>query len=210
MKPLRLLLLATALAWLAGFIVFLSWVPLHATDPVIPQGDRPDALVVLTGPESARLTRGADLFKAGLAPRMLISGVAPMLNEAGVLRKAHRAGLKLPGGVTLGYRATDTVGNAMETASWACANHIHHIWLITADYHMPRALWLLRTAMPDIRITPDAVIWGHGHSKPLAYYAARGVFRRLVEYHKDMIQHVMNWLDMLPMRPATCDATHDG
>ena len=59
--------------------------------------------------------------------------------------------------VDLGFEAIDTVGNARETAEWARARGYDRLILVTADYHMPRALLELRGAMPHVRLTPYPV-----------------------------------------------------
>ena len=142
------LVMMAAVMWLAGFALFFHALPAHPTDPQSVQAAPPDAIVVLTGPEPARISRGVDLYAAGVAPLLLISGVSPGQDLAHVLRHANRSDLPLPGGVTLGYQAADTVGNANEVAAWICAHGLRRVWLITADYHMPRALWLFRLVTP--------------------------------------------------------------
>ena len=59
--------------------------------------------------------------------------------------------------VDLGYQATDTIGNARETAHWAKTYGYHSLILVTSDFHMPRALLELKAAMPDAWIIPYPV-----------------------------------------------------
>ena len=69
--------------------------------------------------------------------------------------------------VDLGFEAIDTLGNARETAQWARARGYDRLILVTADYHMPRALLELRGAMPRVQLTAypvatedvDARVW---------------------------------------------------
>ena len=58
-----------ALLYLLGYAAFAVTLPRPAGD------DRTDAIVVLTG-GSGRIERGFGLLERGVAPRMLISGVA--------------------------------------------------------------------------------------------------------------------------------------
>ena len=52
--------------------------------------------------------------------------------------------------VTLGHHATSTYGNAAETAAWVRANGIHSLIVVTADYHMARAMLELGRTLPGI------------------------------------------------------------
>lgn len=188
----RLALCLPVLAWAAGFGLFLWRVPAPPADPEL----RTDGIVVLTGPENARLGRGLDLFAGGSAPALLISGVTADMTPARVLRWAHRAGLELPPGLTLGARARDTLGNAAETAEWVCANHIRSLRVVTADYHMARSLWLLRQAMPTMAFVADPLPDGRPLPQALA--------RRLVDYDKGLVQHAMRWFGLLRVAPPPC------
>lgn len=192
--PLRLMLGGATLIWLAGFTAFLIHIPREAALPDI----QTDGIAVLTGPESARLTRGMDLFAAGQAPALLISGVAPTTPEPEVQRLAHRSELELPPGATMGRNAPDTIGNANEIAGWVCAHQIRTLRVITADYHMPRALWLLSIALPDVQIVADPTIWAHGHRRSTLFYNTRNVWRRVVEFNKYMLQRGAYAVGLMP------------
>jgi uncharacterized SAM-binding protein YcdF (DUF218 family) len=49
------------------------------------------------------------------------------------------------------------VGNADETAGWVAAHHIRSLIVVTAGYHMPRALLELSRSMPDVTLYPMRV-----------------------------------------------------
>ena len=57
----------------------------------------------------------------------------------------------------LGFVATDTVGNARETAAWARAHGYRSLIVVTSDFHIPRAMLELRAAMPGVVLTPYPV-----------------------------------------------------
>ena len=158
-QPARLLVAVLALllvgAWSAGFAVF-AW---RATRPPGPP-PRADGIVVLTG-GAARLEAGLFLLGAGRGQLMLISGVSSSLDLDSLM---WAAGLRLPRGrnlaerITLGHVATSTVGNAAETAAWARAHNLHSLIVVTAGYHMQRALAEIAAALPDTMLHPYPVL----------------------------------------------------
>ncbi len=139
-------MLLTLLGWSAGFALFT----LHAMRPPA-ASPRAEGIVVLTG-GAGRIEAALSLLAAGRARLMLISGVAPGLDlpalvRAGDLRLPHGRGLWPR--VSLGHAATTTYGNAVETAAWARGNGLHSLIVVTAGYHMPRALAEIAAALPD-------------------------------------------------------------
>jgi uncharacterized SAM-binding protein YcdF (DUF218 family) len=52
------------------------------------------------------------------------------------------------------YAAQDTNGNAADAAEWAHVHKFHSIVVVTARYHMPRALHEFKSAMPDVTQLP--------------------------------------------------------
>jgi uncharacterized SAM-binding protein YcdF (DUF218 family) len=89
---------------------------------------------------------------------MLISGVNRDATRTDI-RKVARA-VAAPAYdccVDLGFEAADTVGNAREAAAWAKARGYDVLIVVTADYHMPRALLELHGAMPYKTLEPYPV-----------------------------------------------------
>src|SRR5215468_4543575 len=119
-----------------------------------------DAIVVLTG-GSQRLNSGIALLREGKGRKLFISGVNHHVELEGLLRSASdgvgRAGEWASCCVVLGYRATDTLGNAGETAEWMRQQGFHSLRLVTAWYHMRRSLLEFERAMPEIEIVPHPV-----------------------------------------------------
>ena len=143
-------LLGAGVLWGAGFAGF-NWAARQA-------GAAPaaaDGIVVLTG--------GADRIETAL--RLLIEGRAPWLLVSGVARGADLSDLmrRVPldadqaSRVTLGHAAQSTSGNAAETAPWARAHNVRRLIVVTAGYHMPRALLELRRALPNVELQAVAV-----------------------------------------------------
>ena len=55
--------------------------------------------------------------------------------------------------VELDATAADTKGNALAARNWAEFHQLSSLSLVTANYHMPRALLYFQRMMPDIAIT---------------------------------------------------------
>lgn len=139
------------LLYALGFALFALLLPRPAGD------ERTEAIVVLTG-GSGRLERGFDLVDRGLAPRMLISGVARTVRPAELAAAYQVDPALIDCCVVLGREAFDTRSNADEVARWVERTETGSIRLVTNDLHMPRAAYELRKRVgPDFPILADAV-----------------------------------------------------
>ena len=140
-----------ALLWGAGFVWFLRAALTEAPPP--PQAD---GIVALTG-GAGRVEAALRLLADGRARLLLVSGVG---GSAEFSELAHRAGVDphLAGRVTLGRAAASTRGNAAETADWARGNAIRSLIVVTASYHMPRALAELGRSLPEVTLHPAPVL----------------------------------------------------
>ena len=150
-RALAALGLAGALALAAGF----AWFAAGALRPGAPP-PHADGIVALTG-GADRIETGLRLLAGGQADLLLVSGVA---HGAALREMARRAGLdaeELAPRVTLGRSATSTLGNAGETAAWAREHGIRSLIVVTAGYHMPRALLELGRALPGVALHPAPV-----------------------------------------------------
>ena len=142
-------LLCVLAAWGVGFVWFVRVVG-GPTDVPPP---RADAIVAFTG-GAERVETALRLLAEDRADRLLLSGVG---GGADLAVLAHRAGVDaapLAARVTLDRSATTTRGNALETATWARANAVRSLIVVTAFYHMPRALIELRRALPGVTLYP--------------------------------------------------------
>lgn len=139
-------------AWLAGLLWFASTLPAAVEDPTT----HTDAIVVLTG-GSERIETGFKLLSAGLADRLFVSGVGEQVRAGSLVARTDALPAELAAKVAVGSSAYDTPGNASETAAWAQGEHVASIRLVTAGYHMRRALLEFHAAMPEVRIVPHAV-----------------------------------------------------
>jgi uncharacterized SAM-binding protein YcdF (DUF218 family) len=154
MKLRRLLLVGAAAVVLGLGLGFLGFLRAAAAPPVAPER-RTDGIVVLTG-GAERVATGLRLLREGRADHMLISGVHPGTGLDALLGGSSPEGLAQR--VELGHMATSTRGNAREVAAWARERHLTSIRVVTAGYHMPRAMLELRRALPDVTLLPWPVV----------------------------------------------------
>jgi uncharacterized SAM-binding protein YcdF (DUF218 family) len=157
-RQLALLRLAgwTLCAFVVAWVMGLAWFIQFAASPVPPSPEA-DGIVALTG-GAERVETALRLLQAHRAHWLLLSGTGIGVDLA-VL--AHRAGVDpepLADQVTLGRQATTTRGNALETAAWVHDHDIHTLIVVTAYYHMPRALTELRRALPGVTLYPEPVL----------------------------------------------------
>jgi len=139
-------LLGAGFVWFARAAIQEDEAPLHA-----------DGIVVLTGGPD-RVETGLRLLVGGRADRLLISGLGHGVELADLARRGGLEPAKLQGRVSLGRAATSTRTNALETAEWARANGIRTAIVVTAGYHMPRALVELHRTLPDLVFFPTPVL----------------------------------------------------
>ena len=147
MRTLAVLLVA-ALIWAAGLLAFASRVERSTPAPApAPAG----GVVALTGVGSnERIAAAMRLLEAGKAERMLVSGVNRAASREDI-RDVSKAVRRLYDCcVDLGCEAANTRGNARETAEWAAARGFDSLIVVTADYHMPRAMLELGATMPAV------------------------------------------------------------
>lgn len=135
--------------------------------------------VVLTGGPN-RIDAGLELLMQGRVKRLLVSGVNPNTSAAALERVSENAEAAklLECCVDLGREAKDTVGNAAETRDWAAARNLDRLLVVTADYHMPRALLELRAALPEVEMiaypVPTPLVRADG------WYGDPAALRRLI------------------------------
>lgn len=144
------LAMVAAASWGAGFV----WFGQIARQPGSPPNA--DGIVVLTG-GAERIETALRLLSEGKAPMLLVSGVAKVVDVDDLIQRAP--GVKPTSDrVTLGRDATTTLGNAAEVASWARGHGMASLVVVTAGYHMPRALLEIGRALPGVALHPAPVL----------------------------------------------------
>jgi uncharacterized SAM-binding protein YcdF (DUF218 family) len=154
MKSLSALVIVVMI-WLVGLWAFSLRV-MHSTPA--PEPAAADGIVALTGASVIRLEAATKLLEDGKGQRLLVSGVNRAASRADILDVTKAGKGVYDCCVDLGFQAADTVGNAQETAEWARTKGYKSLILVTADFHMPRALLEAHAAMPDVAITPYPVL----------------------------------------------------
>jgi uncharacterized SAM-binding protein YcdF (DUF218 family) len=163
----RARLWVAALAAAAALAAVLAYAGrlLVATDPLPPTAD---AIVLLAGSIPDRTLEAVDLYRAGVAPRVVVTrerlprgesrlrarGVR--LPETGELTVGalRRLGVPPSAIVVLRRRTRSTESEAATIARWACARHQNSLVVVTSRYHSRRARLILRRALgPDVRLT---------------------------------------------------------
>jgi uncharacterized SAM-binding protein YcdF (DUF218 family) len=143
------LLAAGAAAFAGRILVVGDPLPTHA-----------DAIVILAGSVPDRVLEAADLYRAGVAPLVVVTrepmrrGDAPLrargvhLPEGDDLTLAALARLGVPPEATLVLRrgATSTRSEARTIARWACAHRLTSLVVVTSPPHTRRARLILRQA----------------------------------------------------------------
>ena len=139
--------------WFVGFIWFVAQV--ERMQP--PTDIHADGIVVLTG-GAGRVEEGLKLLADGHAKQLLISGVHHDVGKRDLLMASVQ-----PQNLTeqtrncciaLGYEAGTTYGNAVEAADWARAEKFKSLIVVTAQYHVPRALIEFHRALPSADLIP--------------------------------------------------------
>jgi len=143
----RLILLSMFL-WAAGFVVFVAMV--WSAEPPVPI-PHADGIVALTGGDD-RVGTALALLAAKDAPALLISGAGRGTYLGDFTPDDEAAATQYAAAITIGHQAATTRGNAIETAVWAQIHHMNSLLIVTADYHMPRALFVIQQRLPTVTL----------------------------------------------------------
>lgn len=139
--------------WCFGFLLYLIFVFNAAPPNPLPPAD---GIVVLTGGDD-RISEALALLARHEAPLLLISGVAKGTYLGDFTADDRAAATEYAEDITVGHVAATTHQNGIETAVWARAHHMHSLLVVTADYHMPRALLEIHNAIPQAVLIPYPV-----------------------------------------------------
>lgn len=175
--------LVLALIWFSGLLAFADRVQ-NSTPNRAPA--RAQGIVALTGANSnERLSAAMGLLEDGYGRRVLVSGVDPVASRADIRRVSRAVRRLYDCCVDLGFDAADTVGNARETAAWAGAMRYRQLIIVTADYHMPRAMLELNAALRGTGVSAQTYAVPTRSLKARTWWRNPGAARLMVvEYCK--------------------------
>jgi len=137
----------------ADFLWFVRQMPSTEVAPT----RNADGIVALTG-GPFRINDALDLLAAGRGKRLLISGVNPATRPSEISRMMPEHQRLFQCCVDLGHSAMNTIGNAVETRRWAKARDFHSLIVVTANFHIPRAMVELEHELPDVKLVPFGVV----------------------------------------------------
>ncbi|HQT64225.1 MAG: hypothetical protein B7Z75_08900 [Acidocella sp. 20-57-95] len=139
-------LLVLAGLWLVGLLAFTVWVWRAAPPEKLPHTD---GIVALTGGDD-RVSAALGLLADKAAPLLLISGAGRGTYLGDFTADDTAAATHYASAITLGHKAASTRGNAVEVAAWVQRFNLHSLLIVTADYHMPRAMRVLAESLPHV------------------------------------------------------------
>ncbi len=176
---LKFLIVVSTSVWVAGFVWFVTQINFYKR---VDSVEISDAIVVLTG-STKRIRVGLDLLERNLAPRVFISGVNQNIDVQQILQLVERNYLAPKGRIELGYVASNTRENAVETVAWMHRHEYQSLRLVTSHYHMPRSILEFEHLKPKFKIIPHSVT-------PKVFLKRHGeswfdkIWMMLEEYHK--------------------------
>jgi uncharacterized SAM-binding protein YcdF (DUF218 family) len=137
----------------AGFVAFVGSLDRFERSPAAGA----DGIVALTG-GAQRIGDAIDLLAKGYGRRLLITGVNERTSRDEIARLNPGQRRLFDCCVDIDYRARNTIGNALETRRWMENQHFRSLIVVTSNYHMPRTLLELDSALPEARKVPFAVV----------------------------------------------------
>jgi uncharacterized SAM-binding protein YcdF (DUF218 family) len=160
-----------------------------------------EGAVALTG-GAERISDAVDLLLKGAAARLLITGVNPLTTRREIVLRTPKSRALFSCCIELGYTASNTVGNAAETQAWVRAHNIRSLIVVTSNYHMPRALAEIGSALPDVDLMAYPVVAERSRLRPW-WTDEQGLRVVLWEYCKYMAAVVR--LRLAPPRPIPAE-----
>jgi len=190
-RRILLMVLGLAVALLGvDFFAFVHQMPVTEAAPT----RNADGIVALTG-GPFRINDALDLLASGRGKRLLISGVNPVTRPGEISRLVPEHQRWFTCCVDIDHSATNTIGNAVETRRWVKARGFQSLIVVTANFHMPRAMFELGHELPDVVLVPYGVI--SDKVRVEAWWENSETARLLfLEYFKYIVARVRLWLPL--------------
>jgi uncharacterized SAM-binding protein YcdF (DUF218 family) len=172
-----------------GFYWFVRQMPVVEAAP----SRNADGIVVLTG-GALRISDALELLASGHGQRLLISGVNRATRSTEIARLVPEHQRWFSCCVDLDHSATNTIGNAIETRRWVEERRFKSLIVVTANYHMPRAMAELSNQLPGITLIPFPVVTERLRAAP---WWSSGTTAKLLfaEYTKYVLAVMRIWLE---------------
>jgi len=169
------LLLTIFVSWIAGLLYYICLIP------SLPSAVSADAIVVFTG-GADRVYAGGALLQQNQGQYLFISGVTPGVDRHKLFESQPLESQR----ITLGHQAHDTWGNVLETKKWIEHYGFRSMYLVTAHYHLPRAVLLLKQELPNVNVIPYPVVTQEFKA---TYWWSRPktLLKFMREYHKFLL-----------------------
>jgi uncharacterized SAM-binding protein YcdF (DUF218 family) len=154
----RYVVLAGALGVLGAFLVFNARQQRYDTASAAAlagTAHQRDTVVLTGGP--GRIKVALEMLRDGRTNHVFISGVSKNYRKDNLPQVDGLAPAQRDCCVTLGFEAYNTASNGRESAAWLEQRGASQIFLVTARYHMPRAMVELKRWAPQVTITPVSV-----------------------------------------------------
>jgi len=141
-----------------GVLTVNAWAPLIAQFLVVNESPRKsDIIIIPSGTADAdRIRYGAELYKKGFAPKVLLSGSSYLWNETGVdLMKLYAVSLGIPEkDIWVDHDSGSTVENAHFAKEIAKKNNCRSVLITTSPTHSRRIKMVFRKIFPkEIPVT---------------------------------------------------------
>ena len=143
----KTLLLVCITGWIIGFGLYLYRIH-HFKPHLAPTS----GIVILTGGKE-RIKEGLMLLDKNPTSPLIITGVQTIQHLREV---AHFP--EYESHINLGFKATTTRENALETLEWNQKKGCTSLQIVTSHYHIQRSLLELQNAMPRVKMKPYPVV----------------------------------------------------
>ncbi|MBX6315474.1 MAG: YdcF family protein [Isosphaeraceae bacterium] len=152
-----------------------------------------EAIVLLLGGPNHRPQRAAALFRAGLAPRILLAQSErqpeqPFDETELTCRNLRRHGVPSDAIVVLPKIVTSTRDEAQAVRAYVRTHPMRRITLITSRFHTARARWIFRRTLEDLGVEVRATGIEHPQFSETNWYQTEA---GLVAYFEELIKMIL-------------------